>query len=201
MADRRQIQAHIARAPGITETQVQDWSKSKLFKRISYSTAKRIMAASRDAYLGNDERIKFPEFEAAMLSFFALNDGKAILTDELLSEEARTLRSAQDIPENDLKLSNGWLHKFKVSSMELKELINEYAPADVFNFDESALFYRLPPNKTLATVRRSGTEKMGLVVIGKSKVPRAFRKANVKKMHFAYYYNNTAWQNGLTFVD
>ena len=77
-------------------------------------------------------------------------------------------------------------------------MIGHYSPRVVFNFDESALFYRLSPKKTLATVNRygkksekdsitvamccnmTGTEKMDLVVIGKSKQLRAFRKANTK---------------------
>ena len=76
-------------------------------------------------------------------------------------------------------LSNGWLNKFKtrhgiqqhvlhgeadsvgraqlaVNQMELKVLIGQYSPRYVFNFDESALFYRLPLNKTLVTVKRYG---------------------------------------------
>ena len=103
--------------------------------------------------------------------------------------------------------------------MKLKEMIGQQSPRDVFNFDESALFYRLPPNKTLATVKRNGkksekdriavamccnmngTEKMDLVVIGKSKKPRAFRKANTKQMEFVYFNKQTAWQNRSTFAE
>ena len=83
--------------------------------------------------------------------------------------------------------------------MGLRELVGQYSLRDVFNFDESALFYRLPPNKTLAKVKRygkksekdritvamccnmTGTEKMDLVVIGKSKQPRSLRKAKTKQ--------------------
>ena len=117
-------------------------------------------------------------FEVAFLAFYRLNDGNIILTDELLLEEGRSIRAAQGISENDLRLSNGWLHKLKtphgiqkhvlhgevdlvdraqlaVNRMELKELIGQYSPRDVFNFDESDLFYRLRPNKTLETVKRN----------------------------------------------
>lgn len=113
-------------------------------------------------------------FEVAFLAFYRLNDGKIILTDELLLEEGRSIRAGQGLSENDLRLSTGWMHKFKthgiqqhvlhgeadlvdraelaVNQMELKKMIEQYSPRDVFNFDESALSYRLPPNKTLATV-------------------------------------------------
>lgn len=142
------------------------------------------MDAPPDAVLESDHRVKnrrvkFPEFEGAMLSFFTLNDGKSVLTDDLLLKEARTLRSVNGIHEDDLKLFNVWLHKFKarhnirqhmlygeaasvgtadlvVSRMELKDFTCKYAPEDIFKFDESALFYRSPSNITLATVKQSG---------------------------------------------
>ena len=97
--------------------------------------------------------------------------------------------------------------------MELKQLIGQYSPRNVFNFDESALFYRLPPNKTLSTVKRNGKksekdhitvamccnmtgiEKMDLVVIGKSKQTLTLCKANTRQMKFVYLNNQTAWQS------
>ena len=149
----------------------------------------------------------FPAFEAAFLAFYRLDDGKAILTYKSLLEESRSIRTTQGIIKNDLRLSNGWLHKFKtrhgieqhvlhreadsvdcaqlaLNRMELKELIGQYSSRDVLNFDELALFYRLPPNNTRAMVKRygkksekdrttvamcsnmTGTEKMYLVVTG-----------------------------------
>ena len=51
--------------------------------------------------------------EAAFFTFYRLNDGKAILTDDLLLEEGRSIRTAQGVSENDLLLSNEWMQKFK----------------------------------------------------------------------------------------
>lgn len=214
---------------------------------ISRSTVNRITHASEDAFIGAEgrkkhRRVLFPEFEDVFLSFYKLNDGKAILTDALLLEEARSIRARLSIPEKDLHLSNGWLDKFKrrhgisqhvlhgeaesvnradlaLVQSDLQDLIAQYSPQNVFNFDESALFYRLPPNKTLATVKRNGkkgekdrvtvglccnmdgSERMDLVVIGKSKQPRAFRQVRLDQLKFLYYYNKTAWQNRKTFDD
>ena len=245
---KRTLQLHIKRTPGIKAVQDREWVEVQFRTTISRATAERIMAAPNDAFVGMSDgrkksrRVRFPRFEEAFLSFYRLNDGKAILTDELLLEEGRSIRAAQGIQESDLKLSSGWLQKFKqrhnikqhtlhgeadsvdraalaLSRIELKTLIGQYEPVDVFNFDESALFYRLPPNKTLATMKRNGkkgekdritvafccnmagTEKMDIVVIGKSKEPRAFRHANVGSMPFTYYNNATAWQNRSTFGD
>ena len=47
----------------------------------------------------------------------------------------------------------------------------------------------------------TGTEKMDLVAIGKSKQPRAFRKANTKQMKFLYYNNQNACQKRSTFAE
>lgn len=86
---------------------------------ISHSTASRIRSAPVDAYVGASDhrkkikRARFPDFEKAMLAFYRLNEGKAILTEDILLEEARTIRDAQGIREQDLDISNGWLHKFK----------------------------------------------------------------------------------------
>ena len=106
-----------------------------------------------------------------------------------------------------------------VNRMDLKELIGQYSPRDIFNFDESALFYRLSPKKTLATVNRYGkksekdsitvamccnmtsTEKMDLVVHRQVEETQAFCKANTKQMEFLCFNNQTAWQTRSTFAE
>ena len=163
MEQKRQVQVHITRTPGIKLAQIRDWVREKIGLRISTMAAERIRQASANALLAmgrkRNRKVLFPAFEAAFLAFYRLNDGKAILTGELLLEEGRSVRAAQGISENDLRLSNGWLHKFKtrhgiqqyglhgeadsvdraqlaVNRMELKELIGQYSPRDVFNFDD-----------------------------------------------------------------
>ena len=137
--------------------------QGKLGLRISTTAAERIRQAPANAFLATgrnrNRKVLFPAFEAAFFAFYRLNDGKAILTDDLLLEEGRSIRAAQGIREKGLWLSNRWLHKFKtrhgiqlhvfhgeadsveraqlaVNRMELKELIEQYTPRDVFNFDE-----------------------------------------------------------------
>ena len=78
--------------------------------------AERIRQAPANAFLATvrkrNRKVLFSAFEAAFFAFYRLNYGKAILTDNLLLEEGRSIRAAQGISENDLRLSNGWLHKF-----------------------------------------------------------------------------------------
>ena len=42
---------------------------------------------------------------------------------------------------------------------DIKILISQYRNCDVFNMDEIGLFYRLEPNRTLATKRLFGKKK------------------------------------------
>ena len=49
---------------------------------------------------------------------------------------------------------------------------------------------------TVATFyNMTGCKKIDLVVIGKSKKLRAFRKANTKKINFVHFDTQNAWKN------
>jgi len=76
----------------------------------------------------------------------------------------------------------------------LSELLEGYKPCDIFNADETALFYKCMPDKTLTfknekcsggkhskdqltlllAVNMTGTDKLKPLIIGKSKKPRFF---------------------------
>ena len=85
--------------------------QGKLGLRISTTAAERIRQAPANAFLATgrnrNRKVLFPAFEAALFTFYRLNDGKAIITDDLLLEEVRTIQTAQGISENNLRLSNG----------------------------------------------------------------------------------------------
>ncbi|KAG0437264.1 Tigger transposable element-derived protein 6 [Dictyocoela muelleri] len=140
---------------------------------------------------------------------------------------------------SDFHASNGWLYKFKQRhGISLKQCSGEsfnpnqesysdfiaefnikilfYGAENVFNCDETALFYKLSPSKSLlARVRkgvkqykdrvtvllacnRSGSEKLKPLILGKSKNPRCFK--NFQKASFCDYYNNdNAWMTSKIF--
>ena len=101
----------------------------------------------------------------------------------------------------------------------LPSILAEYNPHDVFNMDETGLFFKCLPNKTLAfkndkcfggkhskervTVvfccNVTGSEKLRPMVIGKSKRPRCFK--NVKSLEVDYYANKKAWMTGEIFEE
>ncbi|XP_057657380.1 tigger transposable element-derived protein 4-like [Diorhabda carinulata] len=101
--------------------------------------------------------------------------------------------------------SDDWLSKVWPTIRE------GYSDSDVFNADETGLFYKLTPDRTLhfkgekcsngkiskeritvlVAANMSGSEKRKLFVIGKSKNPRCFK--NVKNLPVDYYNNQKAW--------
>ncbi|XP_052696183.1 tigger transposable element-derived protein 4-like [Crassostrea angulata] len=137
---------------------------------------------------------------------------------------------------DDFKFTIGWLERFKgrhsitfkrvcgesksvadgtdamkAWASSLQTILAEYSPSDIFNADETGLFFRLLPDKTLefkgvdchggknskerVTVmvwsNMSGNEKLPLLVIGKSKKPRCFK--GIKTLPTAYEANKKAW--------
>ena len=227
--------------------QVQEWVSHNLSVSISESTARRLKNLRESDFLNVNlsakkaRRVKFPQLEKQLVDFVQKHEGDAIITDDIMLEKARSLRADLKIEPSQCKLSNGWLHSFKkrnglrshglhgeggsvdehakeLAQVELQELIDSYEPRNVFNFDETALFYRLPPNRTLASVKKNGkkkdkerltlglccnldgTEKIKPLVIGKSKKPRCFKNVDLDSKWMSYWSNNSAWMNTSIFI-
>ncbi|GBL74588.1 Tigger transposable element-derived protein 6 [Araneus ventricosus] len=138
----------------------------------------------------------------------------------------------------NFKASDGWSQKFKsrhglsfrklcgesgtantklaneLKEGELKALLSEYAPEDVFNADETSLFFKMLPERTLTSkgencsggkkakqrilillaANMNGTQKLSPLFIGKYLKPRCFK--NVNKLLAAYHANRNAWMTG-----
>lgn len=93
----------------------------------------------------------------------------------------------------------------------LPNLMSGYEEKNIFNMDECALFFNLLPNKTFAfkgenccggksskervTVllgsNMNGSEKLPLLIVGKSKKPRCFK--NIHSLPCEYDSNNSSW--------
>ncbi|KAG9303398.1 hypothetical protein G9A89_013724 [Geosiphon pyriformis] len=117
-----------------------------------------------------------------MLGALATN---CILTRKILQTKA--LKFAEKFLEkNNFKASDGWLEKFKkhhnlyyikihgkANSVLLEilpkereklcKIISEYDLNDVYNADKTTLFFRMPPNTTLATKSTSGTKEPSIL--------------------------------------
>jgi hypothetical protein len=98
---------------------------------------------------------------------------------------------------------------------DLRTICSKYKDKDIFNMDETGLFWKLTPERTLATEAGSGgkkskdritlalttnadgSEKLEPWVIGKSKNPRCFKGINRQYLRIQYRYNKTKWMTGL----
>lgn len=94
---------------------------------------------------------------------------------------------------------------------QLPALLNQYEPKNVFNADEFGLFFSALPDKSfsfsgqkceggkqskiritvLACCNMTGSEKLPLLVVGKSRAPRCFK--NVKTLPVTYRANKRSW--------
>jgi hypothetical protein len=170
-----------------------------------------------------------------------LQKKKAVITGEIL--KAQAIKFWVTLPQyqgqEQPKFSNGWLwgfqHRFRIkeyiyhgeaasaeinkveaiAQMEyIRQLCSEYHEDDILNMDETGLFWKLTPDRTLATQAGSGGKKskdrITLVFtvsasgkkeqvwcIGKSKNPRCFKKINRKLLRIEYRYNKTKWMTGI----
>jgi hypothetical protein len=178
--------------------------------------------------------------DEALLQWFKQARSAALpVNGPLLSEKAKAL--ASEFGFEDFTGSGGWIERWKgrhgiqlrnicgeaadvnsevVTNWQtniMPHLLGNYACKDIYNADETGLFWRLLPDKTLhfkgetctggkASKERitillccnmDGSEKIQPFVIGKAKQPRCFR--GIKHLPVRYEANRKAWMTGLLF--
>ena len=178
--------------------------------------------------------------EALLAWFTCARSDNVPLSGPILMGKAEEL--AKKLGKPDWSCSVGWLDRFKkrhsiaCKSMSgeraavdeettdswkaevLHSILSKYHPRDVFNADETGIFWRLLPDKTLAfrhekchggkkskervtamvCANMDGTEKMPLLVIGKFKNPRCFKR--IRKLPVDYEANKRAWMTRELFI-
>ena len=104
-------------------------------------------------------------------------------------------------------------------NQKLPSILSKYSPDDIYNADETGLFYQCLPNKTytlkgekashglkeskqrftvLVATNMSGSDKVAPLIIGKSAKPRCF---SGKKIPFPYQSNSKAWMTGTIWTE
>jgi len=144
------------------------------------------------------------------------------------------LKFAELLEITDFKASSGWLQKFKqkysISAFSkhgesqsapieqipemrknLKAIIKQYQPEDVFNCDETGLYWKMEPTRGLSTgpisgtkqskeritilltCNIAGTEKLIPLFIHKYQNPRPLKGINKNSLPVNYYWNSKTW--------
>ena len=171
--------------------------------------------------------------------FSTMQAKKAIISDAILLEKGKEF--AVKLECKEFMASSGWLSRFKArhgislkvlhgeaasvdansvstARSELKKVTSAYALRDIYNMDETGLFYRMPPSKTLAQAPRQGTKQykdrvtIALctnadgsdsykpLMIRKSARPRCFKDFTVGS-YVMYYNNKKAWMTQYIFSE
>lgn len=180
-----------------------------------------------------------PQLDSCVLKWFKqTRDKKIPVSGPLVRSKAEQF--ATELGKNDFKASTGWLDGFKernkitfksicgesgaVNQQEanqwkkdLEEMIQDRDEKNIFNVDETGLFFKCTPDKTLAFkdekchggklskerltllvgANMDGSEKLPLLMIGKSANPRCFK--NVKSKPVEYVNSARAWMTGNLF--
>lgn len=187
---------------------------------------------------------EFPQVEDSLYAWFLQERNRHTpISGEILKEKARYFYR-KIMKKDDFQASEGWLYKFKrrfgirllgitgeklssdVAAVEpfkeqFQKVIQEMGltPDQVYNADESGLFWRLLPKKTfvhraeasapgrklakdritfMPCANASGTHKLTMLVIGKAKNPRAFKNI---KLPVDYKNQTKGWMNKSVFAE
>ena len=188
---------------------------------------------------------KWPELDGHLHDWLVAARASGIdVTDEVLAIEARKLALGLGIPESEFNASVGFISRFKVRHQctskvkagdgrdaaenpaigewqrdVLPTLIEGVEPRNIYNADETALFYRLLPHRTitvrgercqggqkkkdrvsvLLTSNMGGSDKCVPLVIGHYAKPRCFR--HVQSLPVDYQHSKNAWMTSQIFLD
>lgn len=182
---------------------------------------------------------KYPEIDSDLAEFvdsFADND--AALSIDMIKAEARRLACLYQI--QDFKVTDGYYRRFKFrhnlttikksgdasgvststvenwTTKQLPKLIEGYVLRDIYNIDETGLYWKQTPTKTIARdgtifkfpksrkdrvtlflgANMDGSDKLRPLMIGRYKNPRGFKTA---KLPFTYRNNSKAWMDSNIF--
>ncbi|CAF4555308.1 unnamed protein product, partial [Rotaria sp. Silwood2] len=173
--------------------------------------------------------------------FVAQRSKRIPVSGPILQEYARKVALELN-DKSDFKASNGWLDRFRARynikfraisgesaavdpdavddwKSRLSSMLKDYNPGDVYNCDETGLFFKSMPDKSfvldnndckggkrskerytvLLCANWAGTDKPKPVVIGKAVKLRCFKNMNMTKLPVTCFSNRTAWMNSSIF--
>ncbi|XP_076944819.1 CENP-B homolog protein 2-like [Bidens hawaiensis] len=186
---------------------------------------------------------KFLDLEKSLFECILQYQEHVNMTGELIIEKAKKFMKDMYLVDTPyFTFSIGWLGKFKaiygikifwrfgesgsveMEGMEdklksIRDKVDQFEMKDIFNIDETGLFFRLQPDHSLATMQlegkkqdkerqtvaiccnEDGSEKLPLWIIGKYAKPRCFKNVNLNSLNCEYRANKRAWMTGVLFEE
>jgi hypothetical protein len=178
--------------------------------------------------------VMYQDVDEALAQWVEAYQANVNINREMIRQKATQFleRLHPDAPK--FEFSSGWLAKFKqrhqmrlhrrfgksgATDTEIIEeslprictILDKYALADIYNMDETGLFYRMQADNSLATRRlkgrkqnkehititvcynADGSDKLPLWIIGKSFCPRCFKNINIDNLDCKYHANKNPW--------
>ena len=180
--------------------------------------------------------------EKVIAWFHAARSRKVTVTGAIL--QAKALEVAKSLDLKEFKASNGWLARFQArhnilnkklrgESAEVSQTVVDdwkterlpmvchgFRPEDIFNADETGLFYRqlrseslvqkgedcrgaklLKERLTVLLACSKTGEKLKPLVIGKAAKPRCFRNLDTRRLSVKWCWNKKAWMSSVLFKE
>ncbi|XP_060759521.1 tigger transposable element-derived protein 4-like [Neoarius graeffei] len=188
-------------------------------------------------------KVSYEDVDAALLVWFRQ---KAALLDIRIDTEMLRLKAeyfARQLGHEDTTISGGWVNRFKrrwgigkvlkcgeAGSVDqdvvtdwqtgkLADFLKHYKAEDIYNADETGLFYMMLPENALGFIGETvhggkqkktritllvaanmdGSDKLPMFVIGKSQKPRAFK--GCRQIPLEYTANKKAWMTSRLFEE
>ncbi|XP_050498761.1 tigger transposable element-derived protein 2-like [Diabrotica virgifera virgifera] len=233
----------VAASYGVGTSTVSDWKKNRT--KIEEFCFKLITKDSLDNRCKTNKAKNETLDDALYVWFCAERERGLPVSGPIIQETALKLNKMLPDCEPNFTASQGWLDRWKkrhgirqlsitgeslsgdnnaaqdYKSKFLDFVREENLTADqIYNADETGLFYRMLPSKTLASKTEeaakgykkskdrltimacsnaSGKHKFPLVLIGKSKNPRALKNVNRDSLPVVYQSQKNAWMDSTTF--
>ena len=145
-----------------------------------------ILTTSRTSHTFRQRPVQFPEVDKAMQIWTSQAVAAGLpLSDMILQQKGLKFAKMLNI-EDQLKCANGWVYKFKLRNglqkiklsgeansapieslpeerARLHAILAKYDKEDIYNADETGLFFRMEPNQTLGTGPTAGRKMVKLL--------------------------------------
>jgi hypothetical protein len=183
---------------------------------------------------------RWPELEEALFAWVQRAEHEITISGETIRQKAEFFWGKLDVygGMEMPKFSNGWLFKFQqrrgihsrvkfgeaasahdaaIEMDRIRQLLAQFDPSDIFNCDETGLFWKLVPDRSLTTTNIPGRKKQkqrisihfctnmdGSVklppwIIGTAQNPHVFRRSGIRIQNLGVFWraNKKAWMTAL----